>query len=110
MHTDFQLIAEPLIRRVFPFIDRITRSDEGRGAVHLKWLLLDTLVTLAWEPSGPPWMNLKLRDGKLHDVRLPRMEFDPILVSQDMRTEIEVLELLKLLEHKIGGGQSLEVI
>ena len=55
-------------------------------------------------------MNLKLRDGKLHDVRLPRMEFDPILVSQDMRTEIEVLELLKLLEHKIGGGQSLEVI
>lgn len=101
MYTDFQIIAEPLIRNTFPSAGAIAREDECRGVVNLEWRVGDQTVVLSWEPFGPPWAQIAFAGGKAKDTRLGKMEFDPIIVSPDMKTEIEVRELLKMVKMEL---------
>ena len=109
MNTDFQKIAEPLIRQVFPSTEKIERTDECRWLVHLTWHVQTMGIVMGWEPFGPPWASIGLSSRRQRHIQLPEMTFDPVLVSPDMKTEIEVRELLKLivlgLTAEQGGGE-----
>ncbi len=108
INTDFQKIAEPLIRQVFPSTEKIERTEERRGLVHLAWHVQTMGIFMGWEPFGPPWASIGLSSRRPRHIQLPEMALDPVLVSPDMKTEIQVRELLRLivlgLTSEQGGG------
>ncbi len=58
MISDFQTIAEPLIKVMFPTMTSLKRLDECREVVHLEFLCGEFRIRLSWEPFGPPWAQI----------------------------------------------------
>ena len=101
MITDFQTIAEPLIKTVFPASSAIQRTDECRGVVHLDFVTNDTAVRLSWEPYGPPWAQITNGQVNKEQVWIDSLKIDDVLVSPDMKTEMETREILRAIERKL---------
>ena len=95
MTPDFQDISEPLIKATFPDSSSIRRIDESRGVVHLEFENNTRSIRLSWEPYGTPWALIRdSRDGD-EQVRIDSLETDDILISPQMKIEMETRELLK---------------
>lgn len=101
MITDFQKIAEPLIREVFSLGLTVKRIDECRGVVHLDFESDETSIRLSWEPFGPPWAQITDIQGGTEQIRIDPLKVDSILISPDMKTEMETKELLNLIEQRL---------
>ena len=101
MMTDFQTIAEPLIRDTFPDVSPIKRTDECRGVVHLDFTAHSSTIRLSWEPYGPPWAQITYSHGDREQIRTAALQTDNILVSQDMKTEVETKELLNAIKQRL---------
>lgn len=101
MITDFQTIAEPLISGVFPDGSPIRRTDECRGVVHLDFTVNDSTIRLSWEPFGPPWAQISDSRGNIEQIRMKALETDEILVSPDMKTELETKQILNAIGNKL---------
>ncbi len=101
MITDFQKIAEPLIKGMFPSGSTVKRIDECRGVVHLDFESDETTIRLSWEPFGPPWAQITDTQGETEQIRIDPFKVDDVLVSLDMKTEMETKELLKVIEKRL---------
>ena len=94
MITDFQKIAEPLIKAKFPSVSVIRRTDECRGVVHLDFVSDGTLIRVSWEPWGPPWALITNPQGGAEQIWTDPLTVDDLLVSPDMKTDMETKNLL----------------
>ena len=101
MITDFQKIADPLIKARFPSGSAVIRTDECRGVVHLDFVSEGTTIRLSWEPFGPPWARITDIQGGTEQIRTDPLKVDDVLVSPDMKTEMETKELLKAIEQRL---------
>ena len=99
--TDFQEIAEPLINDTFPDVSPIRRTDECRGMVHLEFTAHSSTIRLSWEPYVPPWAEIIGLRGDRVQIRTAEVKADNILVSQDMKTEMETKELLNAIKQRL---------
>ena len=101
MITDFQKIAEPLIKAKFPSGSTVKRTDECRGVVHLDFESDKTSIRLSWEPYGPPWAQITDAQGGVEQIRTAPLKVDDVLVSPDMKTEMETNNLLNVIERRL---------